>query len=110
MTARTVKTKAACAWAGVDPLVLNEALFNQCGPPVPVTIPGKARSFGADDLVRLKVWGSLKGAGFRPSVAKALTLRLCNEPSSPARVAHCGLVVECDVDSIRRDAKELLSC
>lgn len=70
------RTKLACQIAGIDPLRLNEAVFNGNFLCAPETEAGRARVFKVDDIVALRVFGDSIRVGYTTAAAGKLACRV----------------------------------
>lgn len=69
MTALRATTALAADIAGIDKQRFNEAVAADFYPCAPKTVAGRARSFGLNDLIALKVYGHLTVEGGTPRFA-----------------------------------------
>lgn len=64
-------TKLACEIANTHPDRFNEAIHAEFYPCAPKTTPGKARSFGVDDIVTLRLYQRSMDTGMSAAAAGA---------------------------------------
>ena len=69
-------TKLACEIAETNPDRFNEAVHAGFYPCAPQTTPGKARSFGADDIVALRLYQGFIKAGMSAATAGAKACKI----------------------------------